>query len=235
MNSGSETARPAASTDAVVDEQLSIEALVRQRLSHALGGRRGMLEGAVPTLGFTISWVASHHLKLSLGVSLGIALVFLLVRVIQRSTVQFVMNALVAITIAAIFALRSGRAEDAFLPGLIYNSAYAVGLSLSALVRWPLVGFVIGSVMGDPLEWHKDRRLVSICTKLTWILAAPCFLRVIVQYPLWADHHAGWLGVTKLAMGWPLQIAALALMAWVLGRDKTPVTVVRKVAPEPAR
>ncbi len=208
-----------------VAEQTTVEALVRARLSAALGGKRGMLEGAIPTVGFTATWVASHQLKLSLAVSVGIAVVLLVVRVVQRSSVQFVVNALFAIGIAAIFALRSGRAEDAFLPGLIYNSVYAVGLSVSAIVRWPLVGFVIGSVMGDPLEWHKDRRLVQVCTTLTWILAAPCVLRVLVQAPLWYTHHAGWLGVAKLAMGWPLQLAALASMAWVLGRNKTPVPV----------
>jgi Protein of unknown function (DUF3159) len=224
MSSGSDAAEP---------DRVSVEALVRERLSAALGGKRGMLEGALPTLGFTITWVLSHHLRLSLAVSLGIALAFLVARVVQRSTVQFVLNALVAIAIAAVFALRSGRAEDAFLPGLIYNSAYAVGLSLSALVRWPLVGFLIGGVIGDPVGWHRDRRLVSICSKLTWVLAAPCVLRVVVQYPLWAGHHAGWLGVAKLAMGWPLQIAALAVMAWLLGRDKSAVVVSRPPSPEP--
>ena len=32
------------------------------------------------------------------------------------------------------------------------------------------------------------------------------------------------LGLAKVAMGWPLQLAALALMAWLLTRDRTPVT-----------
>ena len=56
------------------------------------------------------------------------------------------------------------------------------------------------------------------------MLAAPCVLRVLVQYPLWATHQAGWLGIAKLAMGWPLQLASLAIMAWVLSRDHTPIS-----------
>jgi hypothetical protein len=44
-----------------------------------------------------------------------------------------------------------------------------------------------------------------------------------VQYPLWATGNAGWLGVAKLAMGWPLQLAALAAMVLVLNRDETPL------------
>jgi hypothetical protein len=203
----------------------TVEELVRRQLGTALGGVRGIVEGAVPTLGFTITWIASHHLKVALGVSVGLAVALLLVRAIQRSTVQFVFNSLFGIAVAAAFALKSGRAEDAFLPGLIYNAAYAVGLALSAVVRWPLVGFMIGAVTGDPTGWRKDRQLLALCTKLTWILAAPCVVRVIVQYPLWAAHEAGWLGVAKLAMGWPLQVAAFAAMIWLLNRDSTPVAV----------
>lgn len=203
----------------------SVEQLVRDQLAKALGGKRGMLEGAVPTLGFTVSWIIAHDLKLSLIISGALAVLLLLVRIVQRSTVQFVVNSIIGITIAAVFALRSGRAEDAFLPGLIYNTVYAIVLLGSAAVRWPLIGFLIGSVTGDPTAWHKDRQLVALCTKLTWILAVPCVLRVLVQYPLWATHQAGWLGVAKLAMGWPLQLAALGAMAWVLSRDQTLISV----------
>jgi Protein of unknown function (DUF3159) len=201
----------------------TVESLVRAQLSRALGGKRGMLEGAVPTLGFTICWVATRDLRLALGASGVLAVAAFLIRIAQRSTVQFVLNAMVGIAIAAVFALRSGRAEDAFLPGLLYNAVYTIVLSGSALLRWPLMGFMIGGITGDLTGWHKDLRLRSLCSKLTWLLAAPCLLRVLVQYPLWSSGQAGWLGVAKLAMGWPLQLAALAAMVWLLNRDDTPV------------
>ncbi len=82
---------------------------------------------------------------------------------------------------------------------------------------------MIGGVTGDLTRWHQDRRLVGLCSRLTWLLALPCVARVLVQYPLYRMHRAGWLGVAKLAMGWPLQIAALAAMVWVLSRDETKV------------
>ena len=149
-------------------------------------------------------------------------------------------RALVGIAIGSLFAWRAARGGgDAgdqalayFLPGLLYNAGYTVFLALSAIVGWPLVGFLVGSVTGDPTAWHSDRAIVRLCSQLTWILALPCLIRVVVQGPVYLAGHQGWwatdtavgvLGGAKLAMGWPLQVAAFAAMAWLLGRNHTPL------------
>ena len=203
----------------------TVEELVRAQLGAALGGRRGIVEGAVPTIGFTATWITTHDLGIALGVGAGMAVLLLVVRIAQRQPVQFVLNSLVGIGVAALFAMRSGEAQDAFLPGIIYNAGYAVVLGASVLVGWPVVGFLIGSVTGDPTAWHSDRALVRLCNRLTLLLALPCVLRVLVQYPLWlgGEDMVGWLGTAKIVLGWPLQVAALAAMLWLLGRNQTPV------------
>lgn len=201
----------------------TVEEAVRKQLSKALGGPRGVVEAAIPTIGFTVSWIVSHKLQLSLGIGAGLALVLLVVRLAQRSTVQFVLNSIFGIAIAAFFALRSGKAEDAFLPGILYNAAYAAAMLMSILIRWPVVGFLIGSVTGDPTAWHRDRDVVRLCSRLTWLLLIPCLVRVAVQYPLYLAGHVGWLGAAKVVMGWPLQVAALAAMVWLLARGRTPM------------
>lgn len=201
----------------------TVEEVVRHRLSVALGGRRGMVEGAVPTLGFTTTFLVGHDLRTGLYVGIGLAVVLLLARLLQRQPVQFVVNSLVGIAIAAVFASRTGRAEDVFLPGIVYNAAYAVAMVLSIVVRWPLVGLMIASVTGDLTSWRTDPAVVRLCSRLTWLLALPCIVRVAVQYPLYLAGEVGWLGVTKIAMGWPLQVAALAGMAWLLSRNSTPL------------
>ena len=38
-----------------------------------------------------------------------------------------------------------------------------------------------------------------------------------------ADPYVTALGIAKVAMGWPLQVAALGLMVWLLARNRTPV------------
>ena len=219
----------------------TVEAVVRAQLSKALGGRRGMAEAAVPTLLFTITWLVGRELTPALVISLAAALLLLGVRIAQRSTVQFVVNALVGIGIGWLFvslsARSGGSADDQalayFLPGILYNTGYAVLLAGSCLIGWPLVGFMVGSVTGDPTAWHQDRQIVRLCSRLTWLLVLPCVLRVAVQAPVWLGAKAGSfepdaaiavLGISKVALGWPLQLAALAGMVWLLARNRTPVS-----------
>lgn len=201
----------------------TVEHLVRSKLAEALGGRRGIIESAVPTIAFTLLYVTTHDLRLALTVSIAITVGLLIVRVVQRSSVQFVVNALFGIGIAAVFAARSGEARDVFLPGILYNAGYAAVFVFSIVVRWPIVGFMIGGITGEPTEWHRDQALVKLCSRLTWLFAAPCIIRVLVQYPLWVGDHVALLGTAKIFLGWPLQIAAFTAMAWLLSRNKTPV------------
>ncbi|WP_106402038.1 DUF3159 domain-containing protein [Actinocorallia populi] len=207
------------------DEQArqTVEAAVRTQLSKALGGVRGTVESAVPTIAFTLSWLITHDLRLSVGLGVGSAVLLLVVRLAQRSTVQFVLNSLFGIGIAAFFALRTGKAEDAFLPGILYNAGYAAAMIFSIAVRWPVVGFIIGSVTGDPTAWRENPAVVRLCSRLTWLLVLPCLLRVVVQYPLYLAGMVGWLGTAKIALGWPLQVASFGAMVWVLARGRTPL------------
>jgi len=218
----------------------TVEAVVRAQLAKALGGRRGMVEAAVPTIIFTVFWLTTRELQLALIVSVAAAVALLVLRLVQRSTVQFVVNALVGIGIGWLFvtlSARNGGSEDDqalayFLPGILYNSVYTVILAFTCLIGWPLVGFMVGSVTGDATAWHADRPVVRLCTRLTLLLAVPCFLRVLVQGPIWLAGHSGSidvdtavaaLGVLKIALGWPLQLAVIGAMLWVLGRDRTPM------------
>lgn len=219
----------------------TVEEVVRGQLATALGGRRGMLEAAVPTIAFTVLFLTTHDLRLALLLAVGCAAVLLVVRLVERTTPQFVVNSLFGIGIGALFAWRAARgggdANDQalayFLPGILYNAGYAVVMAFTIVVRWPIVGFMVGGVTGDPTGWREDRGVVRLCSRLTWLLVLPCLVRVAVQAPVYLAGRNGWwdqdsavatLGVAKLAMGWPLQVAALAAMVWLLSRNSTPVT-----------
>lgn len=218
----------------------TVEQVVRKQLADALGGVRGMLEAAVPTIAFTVLFLTIHDLRLAIIVSVGCAGVLLAVRLVQRSTPQFVLNALFGIGLGALFAWRAARGggdagEQAlayFLPGLLYNLGYGLVMVFTVAIRWPLVGFIVGSVAGDPTAWHADRHVVQLCSRLTWLLALPCLVRAAVQGPIYLAGRNEWwstdsavaaLGVAKLTMGWPLQVAALGAMLWLLTRNSIPL------------
>ena len=208
------TAAPAGTT---------VEAIIRAQLNRALGGKRGVLEGALPTITFTISWIVGHDLRLSLYLGGGAALALLVVRVVQRSTPQFVLNSLIGIGLAAYFALRSGKAEDAFLPGMMWTGTVSGLMLLSILTRFPFVGFLVGAANPeDPLAWRRDPAMVKVCTRLSWLLMLPGVVKLSVQIPLYLSAQVAWLGVSKVALGWPAYLGALGLAALVLMRGNTP-------------
>ena len=150
--------------------------------------------------------------------SVAAAVVLLVVRLVQRSSPQFVLNAFFGIGIGAFFAWRAARgggdqndqALAYFLPGLLYNGFYSAAMVFSIVIRWPVVGFMIGSVTGDPTAWRADRQVVRLCQRLTWLLVAPCLVRLLVQGPIYlaAKNDAidpggavAALGTAKLAHG----------------------------------
>ena len=203
----------------------TVEELVRSRLSEQLGGPRGSLEAALPTILFVIVWTIRHDFRAAGWATAGLVALLLAARLLQRQTPRFVLSSLVAAAIAAYFVHRSGRAQDAFLPGILYSLGVGSLTLLSVLVRWPLIGFVVGAAEDpeEPLAWHRDRRVVRLCQRLTWVLVGLYAIRAAVMLPLyWADQVAA-LGVAKIVLSWPLYAAAVAVMGLILVRGRTPL------------
>ena len=210
----------------------TVESLIRERLSSALGGARGSFETALPTVAFVVAWTLRHDVKIAVSASAAIVLILLVVRLATRQTPRYVLSAVVATAIAAFFALRSGRAEDAFLPGILTSAAWGVASLVSVAVRWPLVGFIVAAgdpqMAQDPTAWRRDRGLVTVCQRLTMVLVGLYAVRAVVMFPLYLAGQVTLLGVAKIALGWPAYLFAVAIMGMMLVRGKTPLT-----APDP--
>jgi hypothetical protein len=127
------------------------------------------------------------------------------------------------IAVAAAFALRSGRAEDAFLPGILYSCGLLALTLLSVVTRWPLVGFLVGAAAEDPVAWRRHPGLVRLCQRLTLVLAGLYAIRVVIMLPLYLAGQVGWLGVCKVVLGWPLYLLAVAVMGALLLKGRTPL------------
>ena len=64
----------------------TVEELLRDKLSEALGGWRGAVESAVPTLAFALVWARTENLRTALVVAGVCVAVLLVVRLVQRHT-----------------------------------------------------------------------------------------------------------------------------------------------------
>ncbi len=213
---------PSRSHETSPDER-TVEAEVRARIAEALGGPRGAVESALPLLVFTTAYVVNDELRLALTLGGVVAVILYGIRLIQRSSTRFVRNGLAGIVVAAVFALAMGSGEAAFLPGIIQNAAWAVALGASIILGWPLAGFLIGAVLGDSVAWRDNPAIVRLSNQLTIVLLVPMVIRVAVQYPLYVAGEVGWLGVARLALGWPLTGATLAVAGAILVRGRTPL------------
>jgi Protein of unknown function (DUF3159) len=206
----------------------TVESLIRERLSSALGGARGSFETALPTVAFVGAWVWRHDVRSAVIASAVVVAILLVVRLAMRQTPRYVLSAVFATAVAAFFALRSGRAEAAFLPGILTSAAWGAGSLLSVVVRWPLVGFIVAAgdpgMVQDPTAWRRDSGLVRVCQRLTMVLVALYAVRVVVMFPLYLAGQVELLGVTKIVLGWPAYLCALAVMGMLLVRGNTPLT-----------
>lgn len=214
----------------------TVEQVIRQRVSDVLGGWYGSLETALPTVAFVVLWLVRNEVRPALYAAAAVAIILLGIRIYIGGSVRYVVTSLFATGLAAFFALRSGDAEDAFLPGILTSAAYGVAMLISIVSRWPAVGFLVAA--GDPkfaeqpTAWRQDPAMVRVCSRLTWVLLGLFAVRTAIMVPLYLAEQVAWLGVAKIALGWPAYLAAIVIMGLMLATGHTPVSELAKAAPD---
>jgi hypothetical protein len=180
-------------------------------MKRALGGWRGFVATALPSLVFVVTWVITFNLNLSLILALITAAVSAVVQLILRDTLQHVINGLIGIAISAAAAKFTGKPEDAFLPGLVINVSYGTVYLIGQFIRKPILGFVIGGLLGDLTSWLKDPAKVKAAWIAGWFWVGLFVIRMVVQTPLYLAGEVAALGFTRVIMGWPGFLLVTAL------------------------
>jgi hypothetical protein len=121
----------------------------------------------------------------------------------------------IGVAICAWLSNRTGKAEDFYLPGLWTNLGYGIAYMISNLLRWPVLGLLIGPLIGENLRWRKDPLRRRVYIKATWLWVGLFFIRLLVQYPLYKSGNVNALGTARLIMGYPLFIAT-AWLTWIV-------------------
>lgn len=194
----------------------------------ALGGTRGVLESVLPGLVFIVVYTVMiltpakpAAFAAALGASVAIAAVFTIWRLVTRQNPAQAVAGLVVLGISAILAIVTGRETNNFLPGLVIDAAYGAAVLVSILVRWPLVGFIAGYLMGDGVAWKTDAAKRRLLTIATWAWLALFVIRLAVKVPLYLADQLAPLAVAHLLLGVPLYVLAL-LGTWLLVRAAYP-------------
>jgi hypothetical protein len=191
-------------------------------LAALLGGRRGAIDATVPPVAFVLAWlVTDESIGIAVGVAIAAAAMIAAVRLRGGARPRAVLIGLLAVCLAALIALRTGRAADFFLLQVLANAASALAWAVSIVVRWPLLGVVVGLTLGQRFRWRQDRALLRAYSRASWIWTASYVLRVLVFVPLWLAGHVVALGAARIALSWPLVATCLAV-SWIVIRRSLP-------------
>lgn len=193
------------------------ETLTPADLVGALGGIRGLAEAILPGLVFLVVYTFTRELVWALAASLGLAIVFTVARLATRSQPTQAIAGLIGVAASAALSLWTGRAEDNYVIGFYTNAAYAIAILISLIVRWPLVGLIVGFLMGDGTAWREQRRKYRAMQLLTLVWLGMFVARLVVQVPFYFAGNVEALGATRLLMGVPLY-ALLLVFSWLVVR-----------------
>ena len=187
-------------------------------IAEAIGGPLGMAETALPGVAFVVAYTATgSNTKAAAIVAVGLALVLTVARLVRRESPRHALSGLLGVGFAAFIALRTGKAENYFLPGLLFNAGWIIGLVISNLVRWPLIGVIVANLDGEDTSWRDDPSRMRAFGQATWLWVGLFAARLVVQTPLYLAGAVVALGVARTAMGLPLFAIGLWL-TWLLVR-----------------
>ena len=194
----------------------------------AFGGKRGLAEVGLPSILFVLVYGISRDLTGAIWGAVAVAVVLSVIRLVKRDTLQHAVSGLLGVLVCAAVAHFSGQAKGFYLPGVLLNIGEAILFSASALLRWPMVGVVLGPVTGEMMAWREHPARMRAFTQATWMLAAMFVLRVCVEVPLYLGGQVDALGVSKIILGYPLYLA-VAYSCWQVIR-KAPLPAVKHAA-----
>ncbi|NCV76210.1 MAG: DUF3159 domain-containing protein [Actinobacteria bacterium] len=187
----------------------------KEKILAAMGGKKGLLDSGLPALIFLLVFNLKKDVTTASYVALALSLVLTLIRLVRRETIQHAISGVIGVAICAWLSNRTGKAEDFYLPGLWTNLGYGIAYMISNLLRWPVLGLLIGPLIGENLRWRKDPLRRRVYIKATWLWVGLFFIRLLVQYPLYKSGNVNALGTARLIMGYPLFIAT-AWLTWIV-------------------
>jgi hypothetical protein len=193
--------------------------------SSLLGGVRGALESVLPPLVFITVYLglggdSTSDLSWAIGSAVALALAFTTWRLIEGKHPARALGSMLIVLVSGYVASRTGSAADFFWPRVLLNAASAVAFVAANLIGWPLIGVVLGPVVGTRLTWRKDPDLVRAYTWASWPWAVLNLIRTVLLL-FFIDGNRLWALAVSGVFFYALTIVTI-LISWRLIKRALP-------------
>jgi Protein of unknown function (DUF3159) len=178
-----------------------------ERLMAQVGGVSGLIYSSLPVVVFVAVSSAAGLLPAVVSAT-GVAALVLVWRLIRRDSLQPAFSGFFGVAVCALIAYLVGQSKGYFLLGIWMSLVYAVIFAVSVAIRRPVVGYIWSWASGRDRAWRAVRRAVYAFDIATLAWALVFTARFVVQRLLYEADQTGWLGFTRIAMGWPLTALA---------------------------
>ncbi|GAA4889804.1 DUF3159 domain-containing protein [Saccharopolyspora cebuensis] len=212
----------------------------RDSLMNLLGGRTSAIDASLPPVVFVLGWyLGDESIGLGSGLAVAVSAIIAVWRLARGARPGAVLVSLLAVLLGAVIALRTGDAVDFFLVRVVTNAASALAWVVSIVVRWPFLGIVLGTVLGQGRRWRRDPDLLRAYNRASWVWVCQYLVRLVVFIPLWLAGLVIPLAIAQVVLTWPLVAVCVAVSWWVLRRalpdDHPGLRHPRTPAPRPGR
>ena len=194
----------------------------RDKVVNALGGKKGLIDSGLPSVVFLVVFNVTDTLRSAIIAALVLSLLLAIWRLARKDTIQHSISGVIGVLVCAYFANKSGNATDFYIPKLLTNLGYGTVYLIANLVGWPILGLVLGPLLGENLTWRNNPRRKRMYIKASWIWVGLFFSRIAIQYPIYKSGNVNLLGTVNLAMGYPLFFAT-AYLSWMIIKSEPPV------------
>ena len=198
----------------------------REKVLAAFGGKKGLIDSGIPSVIFLVVFNFSKELQTALFASIAVSALLTIIRLAMKDTIQHALSGFIGVLICAWFANRTGNASDLYIPKLLTNLGYGTVYLIANLAGWPILGVMLGPILGENLTWRNHPERKRAYTLASWLWVAMFFTRIAVQYPIYKSGNVNLLGTVNLAMGYPLFIAT-AYGSWLILKSAPQRTIER--------
>ncbi|MEJ3655236.1 DUF3159 domain-containing protein [Actinomycetes bacterium KLBMP 9759] len=182
-------------------------------LMEQMGGVTGIVASTIPVVVFVVANVL-FGLQVALIAAIAAGVLIAVYRIVRKQALQPAVSGLLGVGVAAFIAYRTGEARGFYLPGLLFSASLGLAFLVSLIVRWPLAGVIWHGINGDGQSWRQEPRLLRAYMWATALWTLVFVARVVVQGLLYNADEETWLGIARLAMGYPL--VGVALLGTIL-------------------